>query len=265
MPVWAAGVKMQSETTNIATGTTTKMEILLDQTRMRINMSGPQAGTSVLFLTDGGRDRMVMLNTTKNEYFEMDKQTMDNMAKQMQGAMSQMEASLAKMPPQQRAMMEKMMKDKGMPGIAAAGAKPEKIVYSAKGGSSVNGFSCTKYDGARGGQKVVDLCAAAPSTLKFSPTDFQVFDRMRDFTAAIREGVANSPLASSVDFTGFTDPGYNGIPVQHVTYNAGKPASKTEVKSISSASFSNADFSLGTATKREMPGMPTAGGATKKK
>jgi hypothetical protein len=254
----AAGVRLQSEMTDIGTGTVTKMDMLLDQMRMRVNMVGPKNSTSVLFLTDGGRDRMVMLDTAKNEYTEMDKATIDKMAQQMQGAMGQMQAMMDKMPPAQRAAMEKAMK--GMPGQmkgAAAAAALEKPVYSAKGGSSVNGFSCTKYDGVSKGQKVVELCAAAPSVVHFAPTDYAVFERMKKFTEGLRQMAANSPVGG-LDFSAFTDPGYQGIPVAQTTFSNGKATMKTEVKSIKSASFSDADFSLGSATKREMPGMPSA-------
>ena len=251
----AAGVRMQSETTNLEAGTVTKMDMLLDQTRMRINMIGPKTTTSVLFLTDGGRDRMVMLDTAKNEYTEIDKATMDKMAQQMQGAMGQMKAMMDKMPPAQRAAMEKAMKGQ-MKGPSAA-ATLEKTVYSAKGGSSVNGFACTKYDGVSAGQKVVDLCAAAPSVVHFAPADFAVFDHMKKFTESMQQMAANSPMGG-MDLYNFTDPGYQGFPVAQTRYSGGKAVTKTELKSIKSASFSDADFSLGSAKKREMPGMMEA-------
>ena len=71
---------------------------------------------------------MVMLDKAKNKYQEIDEQTMDQMAHQMSGAMAQMDAAMKNMPPEQRAMMEKMMKGK-MPQAAAA---PVKTVYTAK-------------------------------------------------------------------------------------------------------------------------------------
>jgi hypothetical protein len=252
-PAWAAGVKMQSEMTDLASGTVTKMDILLDQTRLRVNVASAKNSSSILFLTDGGRDRLVMLDTAKNEYTEIDKTMMDRMAQQMSGAMSQMQGMMDKMSPEQRAMMERMMKGK-MPTPAAA---PQKTVYASKGGSNVNGFACTKYEGTRGGQKVTEVCAAAPTALRFTPADFQVFDRMREFTASITQMAANSPFAgAAMDYASFTDPGYNGIPVSQTSYSGGKAVSKTDVKSIQAASFSNADFSLGSAKKRDMPGMP---------
>ena len=54
-----AGVRIQSENTDLSTKKVTTDVILLDANRMRMDSDD---GRSVLFLTDGGRDRMVMLD-----------------------------------------------------------------------------------------------------------------------------------------------------------------------------------------------------------
>src|SRR5579863_6969335 len=133
-PLWA-GVRIQVESTNVGTGETTKQEILLDAERLRLNMTGKDSNRSVMFLTDGGRDRMVMLDKERNEYREMDQQTMNQVSQQLQGVMAQMQEKMKDMPPQQREMIEKMMKGKmgQMPGQAAA---PARTTYTAKGSGS---------------------------------------------------------------------------------------------------------------------------------
>ena len=84
-----AGVKIVSENTDLATKKVTTDTILLDANRMRLESDD---GKSVMFLTDGGRNRMVMLDKAKNTYQEIDEQTMKQMGQQMSGAMAQMEA-----------------------------------------------------------------------------------------------------------------------------------------------------------------------------
>src|SRR5260370_20805557 len=96
-----AGVRIQTETTDLATKKVTSDQILLDANRMRLDSDD---GKSVMFLTDGGRNRMVMLDKNKNQYQEIDEQTMKEMAQQMSGMMAQMEAQMKNMPPEQRAM-----------------------------------------------------------------------------------------------------------------------------------------------------------------
>ena len=248
-PVFA-GVKIVSEDTDLATKKVTTDTILLDASRLRVD-SGD--GRSVLFLTDGGRNRIVMLDKARNTYQEIDEQTINQLAQQMSGITAQMDAAMKNMPPEQRAMMEKMMKGK-MPQAAAAAPK---TVYTAKGSGSVNGFSCTKYEGDRGGQKEAEVCAALPAQLKLTPGDLQIFEKMREFSNTLLSSLANSPVKLSVP-TGSLESGYEGFPIQRVDFNNGQATKRSELKSITRTNFTDADFSLGDAKKIEMP-IPGAG------
>jgi hypothetical protein len=243
-PVFA-GVRIQSENTDLATKKVTTDQILLDSNRMRLESDD---GRSMMFLTDGGRNRIVILDKTRNTYQEIDEQTMNQMSQQMSGAMAQMQAQMKNMTPEQRAMMEKMMKGK-MPQAAAAAPK---IVYTAKGSGSVNGFSCTKYEGVRGAEKEAEVCAALPAQLKLGPSDLQIFEKMRQFSASLLGALANSPVRINVP-TGSLESGYEGFPIQRVDFDNGQATKRSELKSITRANLTDADFSLGDAKKVEMP------------
>jgi hypothetical protein len=151
------------------------------------------------------------------------------------------------MSPQQKAMMEQMMKGK-MPQQAA----PQRIntVYTAKGAATVNGFSCTRYDGVRSGQKIAEVCAAQPTQLRFSPADVQVFEKMREFASGLQSAFQNSPFGGGVGE--LAEAGFQGFPVERVNFRNGQAAQKDELKSAQQASFSDADFSLGNARKVDM-------------
>jgi hypothetical protein len=237
---------MQMDTTDLGSKKTTQQEMLLDSNRFRINVD---AKTSVLFLTDGGRNRIVMLDKSKNEYHEIDQQTMNQMTQQMTGALAQMQEQLKNLTPEQRAMIEKMMKGK-MPQQVA----PQRTVYTAKGSATVNGFSCTRYEGVRGGQKVAEVCAAQPSQLKFSPADFQVFEKMKEFSAGLQNSLQNSPLAGAgANFIQDASAGFEGFPVERTTFSDGQPSEKSELKTLQHASLTDADFSVGNAKKVDLP------------
>jgi hypothetical protein len=243
-PVFA-GVRIQSESTDLATKMVTTDVILLDTNRIRLETD---KNTSVMFLTDGGRNRMVMLDKTRNTYQEIDEQTMNQMAQQMSGMMAQMQAQMKNMTPEQRAMMEKMMKGK-MPQAAAAAPKR---VYTAKGSGSVNGFSCTKYEGATGGEKETEVCAALPAQLKLTPADLQIFEKMKQFSATLTSALASSPVRVNVP-AGSLEAGYEGFPIQRVDFNNGQATKRSELKSITRTNFTDADFSLGDAKKVDLP------------
>jgi len=254
-PTYAAGLRAQMESTRVETGETTHEEILLDADRLRINSTSKDTNTSFIFLSDGGHDRMLMLDKKRNEYRETDQQTMNQVSDQLKGAMAQMQEQMKNMPPEQREMMEKMMKCK-MGQMPGRGAAPVRTVYTAKGSSSVNGFSCTRYEGVRGGEKVAEVCAAKPSDLKFSPSDFQVFEKMKEFAASVQSAFANA--TGGGNFRSVGELGYEGFPVEHTTFSQGKIEMKSELKSISRTSFNDADFSVGGAKKVEI-GLPGAG------
>ncbi|MCU1339541.1 MAG: hypothetical protein JWO19_5122 [Bryobacterales bacterium] len=239
-----AGVRIQMENTDLATNKTSTQQILLDSTRLRVDAD---ANTSVMFLTDGGKNRMVMLDKKTNEYREMDEQMMNQLGQTMQGAMAQLETQLKNMPPEQRKMVEQMMKGK-MPQAAQA----PRTVYTAKGSGTVNGFSCTKYEGLQGAEKVAEVCAAQPAQIKITPSDFQVFEKMKQFTSGIQNAMANSPFGANLR-SSMTEPGFEGFPVQRVTFRDGKAADRMELKSVTTAALSDADFSVGGAKKVDMP------------
>jgi hypothetical protein len=254
VPVFA-GVRIQLESPNSITGEVTKGEILLDGDRLRINETGKDTNNSTLFLTDGGRNRIVTLNKTKNEYEEMDQQTMNQMMPlmqaqaqaqmaQTQAQMAQLQAQMKNMPPEQRAAMEKMMAQ--MKGLGTPAA-PAPLVFTAKGRGSANGFACTKYEGNRGAEKVYEVCAASPSDLKFAASDFQVYEKMKEFMAGLLGKM--SPLMGAGYAAALNTLGFPGFPVQEIKFNNGTAGARTDAKTIERATFSNADFSLGSAKK----------------
>ena len=246
-----AGKRIQMESTDLTSKATKQQEMLVDSTRFRVN----DGNTSVIFLTDGGRNRMLMLDKSRNEYMEMDQQMMDQMGQAMQGMAAQMEAAMKGMPPEQRAMMEQMMKGK-MPQAAAA---PAPTTYAAKGRGTVNGFACTNYDGTRAGQKVAEVCAAQPADLKLAPADFQVFRKMQEFADGMRQAMANSPFAAAANVNVGAS-GVDGFPVQSTTFLNGQATRQEVLKTVVDATFTEADFSVGGARKTEMPDMSGLGG-----
>jgi hypothetical protein len=237
------GVRIQAEFTDLKTNTTTQQEVLLDNERLRMNEGNRP---SILFLTDGGRERMVILDTARNEYREMDRQSMEQVSQQLQGAMAQLQSQLENLPPEQRARVEQMMKGR----MGQAAAAPVRTTHTAKGSGSVSGFTCTKYEGIRGGEKVMELCSAKPEDVHFNTADFQVFENMREFSGNLISGLANMPVNNR--FADLAQPGYDGFPIQQTSYSGGQPVRKMEMKSLERVNLSDADFSLGTAKKNRL-------------
>jgi hypothetical protein len=250
-----AGVRIQIESVEVSTGDVTKREILVDADRIRMNESGKKDHNSVLFLTDGGRNRLVMLDNDKGEYRELDQQTIDQMSGQVSAAAAQMQAQMKDMTPEQRAMVEQMMKGRGI-ATAPAASTAARTVFTAKGSGTANGFACTKYDITRGGENVGELCAASPAAMRLSDADFKAYDKMKDLLTSMLN-MSSAILPNSVSMATLGQNGYSGFPVQQITIKDGKITDKTDTRSVGRASFSNDDFSLGEAKQVDfLPGAP---------
>jgi hypothetical protein len=221
---------------------TTQQEILFDATRIRINSFKGGDEQSVLFLTDGGRDRLVILDTKKNEYTEIDRAALDSFKKRIRDAQDR----IANMGPLARAVAERKMRER-------IGDIPDKDapkpVYTSKGGNTVNGFACANYEGTLSGKKVSDICAARPDALKIPNDSFDVFARMRQFASELREV---APGRMSPNSANIADSAITGFPVIRTQFDKNKIIAKSEVKKVEPANFSDADFSLGSAKKREL-------------
>ena len=124
-------------------------------------------------------------------------------------------------------------------------------MYTAKGSGSVNGFSCTKYEGDLSGVKESEVCAALPAQIKLTPADLQIFEKMKQFSSTLVSSLANSPVHISVPSGYGFDEGYEGFPIQKTDFENGQATKRSELKSITRTNFTDADFSLGNAKKIE--------------
>ncbi len=249
-PVWA-GKRIQMESSDLQTNKTTQREILVDKDRMKME-SGDNV---VIFLTTGG-NRLVMIDKANNEFREMDQASMEAIGKQLSNVLAQVESLLKNLPPAQREQVEGLLKGK------PAGGAPvvEPIVFAARGPGTVSGFRCTRHEGTRSGEKVLELCASTLSDVKLGAQEFQVLEKMREFTTSMMKAVKSTPLAGMMESTGITQAGIEGYPVQSITFSNGKPVAREQLKAIVEATLTDADFSTGTAKQVDLPNLGALGG-----
>ncbi|MEQ1573196.1 MAG: hypothetical protein ABL993_03015 [Vicinamibacterales bacterium] len=161
-PASAQGITMVQRETRNGQMTTNRMQ--MDRTHLRAETRNGTEQVAIVY--DGGGDLARMLNLDKKTYVEMTRAQVQQMGQQVSGAMAAMQAQMANMPPEQRAMIEQMMRGRGagMPGMPGATA-PAKIEYRRSGADKVGQWACNKYDGYREQEKVV---TSAPPTRRRS-------------------------------------------------------------------------------------------------
>ena len=221
-----AGVVLEMVTKN-ATGTETETSrIYAESGKVRIdNIGGSHnSETSIIF-----RDKqLLMLNHRDKTYSIMDDGMFDEMNSQMSAAMRQMEEQMAKVPPEQRAMMERMMKGR-MKTFAPSPQVTPTFRVDALGLSEWGPYSCTQYAVYDNTEKVQEVCAASMDQIEGSGEVMGAFKAMAEF---MKKMTASLPFASGMTGspTEMMDQ-FDGFPVHTLHYDNGKLRQEVSLES----------------------------------
>ena len=240
----ADGILIAQKMTSASGGVTTS-QVQIDKTHMRAEMTGAN-GRKQAMVFDGAAQVMRTIDDEAKTYSEMTKADLDRIGGQMAGAMGQMQEQMKNLPPEARARMEEMMKGRG---IAPAGGEP--TIYKKVGTDTVGKWTCDRYEGTRGGEKVSEVCTVAPATLGFTAADFDVTKQMAEFFAKLVPQGADQLFRIGAA----TANGFSGLPVRTVTFTGGKPAGTTEMTDAGRQNIPDSTFTVPAGyTKRDMMG-----------
>ncbi len=154
----AGGAVLEFETTDAGDGaSTTRVSAEGGSSRIE-TVAGTEDAAGMIF--DGERGAMLILDHDRREYSVLDEATLQQMATQVGSAMQQMREALEDMPPEQRAMAERMMKQQ-MPEAQAEASMLEETGET----DSINGFDCRWYEVTESGRKTTELCVASWSEI----------------------------------------------------------------------------------------------------
>lgn len=232
--------------------TTTTHQSQIEATRMRSEIAS-SAGRKQTIVFDGAAQVMRMIDDDAKTYTEMAKADLERMRAQMDGAMAQMQEQLKNMPPEQRARMEALMKGRGAAIPGAAGPPTE---YKKVGTDKVGRWTCDKYEGTKNGEKVSEVCTAAPSALGFTAADFEVTRQLAEFFKSMMPQAADGLFAFSIGSTAQNPHAFAGLPVRFVSFKGGNIQTVSEVTEASRQNFPDALFQVPAGyQKREFPGM----------
>lgn len=238
-----------------------KMKVFIEGDDLRVEMveGGAREGA---FIFKGKERTMLMIDDKRRQYMVMDEQTIQGLASQMNQAMAEYQKMLESVPPQQRAMMEQMMKQQmGNMMQQAAPAKESVLTKSGKN-KSISGYQTihylekmeglleneywvTNWNNVDGGEEVMD---AFKNMAKFQEELFKAFS-----------SGGNNPLAGVLQ--SFSDNMFKklndleGFPVAVINYDQGVKSSETILESIDKRSLEAALFSPPKGYKRQNMGM----------
>jgi hypothetical protein len=230
-----AGAYLETSTGDPASkqpGTVSKM--WFDGGRMRTENGGQGEGAVAIF-----KDKAMYVLDPKNQsYRKIDKATVDQMATKLAEARKQMQAAMANMPPERRAMMEKML---GQMGAAGADQGPKRLLKKTGRTETVAGIKCTVWEASVGSDKVEELCAAPIGSVaggdEMMKTMREVGEMLKGFTQSFGAG-------SKMDNDWRDIETINGVPILTRDFNSGKVSSETRLTVARKESIAAGQFEV---------------------
>ncbi|MEO8672742.1 MAG: DUF4412 domain-containing protein [Tahibacter sp.] len=203
-------------------------------------------GHGVIF--DAAQKALILLDSDKHEFTRMDEATVDALGETVSGAMAQMDAALAKLPPEQRALVMARMPKQAQ---AVAGPKPLVSIKATGASDSVAGFRCEIFridiDGDNGGEN----CLANAADLGLGADDIAAFRQSADFARHVGEKIAGGRFNTGLDYNMF-----NGekLPVRIKSKNG-----SSALTAVSKAAIAQSEFDIPSdyhERKIEVPKLP---------
>lgn len=239
-----AGTVMEMQMRDLANANATPTAIVTQAQdgRMRVEMK-PGQGVMIF------KDEVIYNVTAKDKsYTAIDRAAMKRMADKINPALKQMQEQLAKMPPEQRAQMEKMMGN-SMPGMGASA--PREVRKTGRAGKAA-GHSCTYVEVLAGGVLEEEYCVVAPGALKGSQ---ELIEASKKIGAMMQEMLSslNAPWLQEMADRQPNFDKLGGIPVMSRHFSNGKPAHESTLQSLRSESLPAALFEIPAGyTRKEM-------------
>lgn len=198
----SAGVRATTQSTDGQTGTKpvlTSME--LSESRLRMDVENPGEGRPpITMIFDGEKQILLIVNHEDKSITKLDAQTGDAIRKRMAAARAEVRAKFGKMPPEQRAMAEKLMA--GHSGIAGfedpKPAPPASAleVRAAGRDDNVSGRPCRVFEVDQAGSQTAEICVQSWKDAGVTEDDLRALEELGEFQTRMVDEVGGSPVAS---------------------------------------------------------------------
>jgi hypothetical protein len=171
---------------------------------------------------------------------------MEEMAAKLEKAKAQMADSMKNMPPQQQAMMKKLMGGKMAGG--AADALPHYVKKAS--GEKAGKWTADRYEAEKGAGNVHKMWTVPYGTIGLKASDLDALKEIAKFVEKFGQNKS--------DYFNFDrkDMGFSGVPVKTDVVEKGKTVSSTLLKEAGPKSFAASTFEVPAGyTKKEMKGL----------
>lgn len=210
-----------------------------------------ESGTSDGFLIFKD-DTLYSISRKDRSYVAMDRATMKKMIDQISPVMKQMQERLAKMSPEQRAQMERVM-GKKIPGMGQTSV--QEVRKTARTGK-IGGYSCNYVEVTEDGVVSNELCVVNPAALKGGDELMAAALKMSALMQDMLAGMDAPWLRQTIDRQVENYSRIGGVPVLSRHYSDGKAANETTIKSIRAQALPANTFEVPEGYSRKELGLP---------
>lgn len=221
-------------------GNNSQVKIAVQDNLMRIETIGKKSTDEqpqVIFNSQTGE--LIIVNDVDKSFARIDKSTRDVMTQKMKDVKAKMEAQFAAMPPEQRQMMETMMKDSPLGAMFGKEVKKAISYKNTDKIDSVSGYACTIHEKIVDGKKHADFCVAPTEKIKGGK---EIYKMMEAVMAVFKESSALMPITEEEN-PWMDMQALKGFPVMAMRYSQGKVTEKMSLKEISVATHDPKLFS----------------------
>ncbi len=213
-----AGVLIVGTYTGTKTPKGRTVEFRIQDGRAKITS---QPGQAIYY--DHAKRTAYIVDTEKKTSFEMNEERAKQVGAQLEEAQRMMEAKMKELPPEKRAMVEKMMREQGGGPPPPGGRKP--LSFAKTGSDKVGVWPCDRYAASGDGRKV-EVCAAEASDLGIAAGDVAVFEGFLDLS----EKMAGEAASGGAGLT--ADRGFEGLPLERKETRGGVVTDRFVIEGI---------------------------------
>ncbi len=204
----AAGATVVTfETKNLNDGRVQTGSMYFAKNRLKIVTVSTTPGSQPDMIYRGDQRLVWIVDHDRKSYIQMDRETMQQMANQFAGVYAELEARLAKLPPEQRAQAERMFKDR-LP--QATETPPRGELINTGEPQTINGYQCIKYEFYLNGVQDSELWVTRSSELNFSSMA-ELLESMGEFYSGLTRNLPGGAESADFDFEIFGQ--LDGFPI----------------------------------------------------
>ena len=247
----SAGVVLEIETQDHRLDESGSVLTLVDgkNLKMTITSGNDQEKSEMIFR--GERREMVVVDHDDKSYMVIDEAMIDSIGEQLSGYEAQMREALKDVPPEQRAMVEQMMKGR-MPPSEKAPTRSKVELRNTGERDTKNGYPSVKYEATTNGRKTQEFWVTDWDNVDGGDDAVEAFQAMAGFFKRMYDSMPSFGVDEDADANPFEHmQEMDGFPVLTYEYASdGSIAGESALRSSTQRTVDPAEFEPPAAYKR---------------